>query len=142
MHSDLILMLFDDQVDAQRVYDAIQSMRHSQLLGLDHAIIVSRDNHGEINLFQKRHPSNASWETDPLSTIADQIFSSDTEKRQTELSRMGVDDRFAKRIVESLEVSNSALLALLRYEDIADRDELVRTLALFRGQILQTTVSA
>ena len=143
MRSDLILMIFDRQVDTQRVYDAIQSMRHSQILGLDSAIIVTRNHAGEISLFQKRVVSGGqkAKNADVLGEIAELFFAPDSEERRTALVKLGLDERFVARIFREMDVDKSALCALLSYDDIADRDELVGTMALFRGQIYQSTIS-
>ena len=144
MRSDLIVMIFDRQVDSQRVYDAIQSMRHSPLLGLDSAIIATRDSAGETNLYQRRKVPGAtrSGVADALGLIADQLFCPDSEERRATLGKMGLDAGFVERILQAMDRDRPALLVLLGYDDIADRDELVRTLALFRGQIHQSTISS
>ena len=79
---------------------------------------------------------------DALGLIADQIFRPDSEERRATLGKMGLDAGFVERILQAMDRDKTALLALLSYDDIADRDELVRTLALFRGQIYQSTISA
>ncbi len=143
MRSDLILMIFDRQVDAQRVYYSIQSMRHSQILGLDKAIVVTRDSAGGISLTLRQDVPDTSPTkgADLRVQIANLLFSPDSEERNTALVKLGLDERFEKRVIKAMDAGKSALLALLRYDDIADRDELLRVLALFRGQILHTTIS-
>jgi hypothetical protein len=69
-----------------------------------------------------------------LGEIAELLFGPDSDERGIALARMGLDERFVARVSQVFETDQSALLALLRYEDIADRDELLRTLNLFRGQ--------
>jgi uncharacterized membrane protein len=137
-------MIFDHQMDSQRVYDAIQSMRHSPILGLERAILVTRDSQGEISLYQRRDLPDAPGAkgADELGQIADALFGPDSEERGAALVKMGLDGRFVKGVTREMQAEKSALLALLRYDDVADRDELLRTLRLFKGQILQTTISS
>jgi uncharacterized membrane protein len=144
MRSDLIAMVFDCQIDTQRVYDAIQSMRHSPILGLDKAIIVTRDSTGKTSLYQRRDvptPPEAK-DGDVLGLIADLLFGAVVEERMAAWVKAGLDEQFREGVVQAMETYKSALLTLVRYDDIADRDEFLRILTLFKGRVHSTTISA
>lgn len=143
MYSDLIAMIFDRHVDTQRVYDAIQSMRHSPILGLGKAVIVNRDSTGRTSLYQRREVPAApkAKEADVLGLIADLLFGAAADERMATWGKVGLDEQFVESVVRAMETDKSALLALVRYDDIADRDELLRILALFKGRVHQTTMS-
>ena len=143
MRSDLILMIFERQGEAQRVYDAIQSMRKEPLLGLENAAVVTKDSAGTVSLYNRRlvpvHQEAAS--DDLLSLVADLVFGTPPEDVVRALSRAGMDDRFVPRVTWAMKEDSSALLILVRHDSVSDEHELLRTLALFKGVIYQTTLS-
>jgi uncharacterized membrane protein len=98
---------------------------------------------GKIRMYQGRdvpkdHENTHADQTDVIVRI---IFEADSGRRNLALDKIGMDERFADSVLHAIEEEKSALITLMRYEDIADKDELIKVLNLFQGQIYQTTIS-
>ena len=142
MHNDLIVMTFDREGEAQRVYDSLQSMRKSPLLGLEDAAVVTVDSAGTVNLHQRRKLPAALGTTvsELLGGIADLIFGDPPEEMVRALAKEGLDDRFVEKVARMMGNNSSALLFLVAYNSMGDTGELLGALALFKGKIHQTTL--
>jgi uncharacterized membrane protein len=144
MHNDLIVMTFDREEGARRIYDSLQSMRKSPLLGLEDAAMVTVDSTGSVTFHQKRKLPVAEGATggDLLSLIADLIFGDVPKEVVRALANGGLDDRFLANVARTMGNNSSALLFLVAYNSMSDTSELLGALALFRGKIHQTTLSS
>ncbi len=142
MHNDLIIMTFDHEEDAQRIYDALHIMQKSPLLGLEDATMVTVDSTGNATFHQKRKllPEPGTTNGDLLSLIADLIFGDPTKVSPRAMAREGLDEHFLKKVSRMMGNNSSALLFLVSYNDVSDASELLSTLALFRGKIHQATL--
>ncbi len=143
MHSDLIVVTFDEEEEAQKVYDALQRMRKSQLLALENAAVVSKDSAGKVRSYGPREltvPPEATGD-DLLDLLADLIFGTPPERRVRGLVEAGLDEGFLQEVGRAMGGRSSALLFLVRYDSMGDTDELLSALALFKGKVHQTTLS-
>lgn len=142
MQNDLIIMTFDHDEDAQKIYDALHIMRKSPLLGLDDAAMVTVDSNGSATYHRRsKLPSEPDGAYgDLLSLIADLIFVDPTEVLLSAIARMGLDERFLEKVSRMMGNNSSALLFLVAYNSVGDASELLGTLALFKGKIHQTTI--
>jgi len=142
MHSDLIIMTFDHDEDARRIYDALYIMRRSPLLGLDDAAVVTVDSTGSATYHRKRKlpPEPGATYGDVLSLITNLIFVDPTKVTLSTMARVGLDERFLEKVGRMMRNNSSALLFLVAYNSVSDASELLSTLALFKGKIHQTTL--
>ena len=142
MHSHLVVMTFEGEREASRVYDALQRMRASPLLGLEHAAIVSSDSQGRLAVSQKWELTRA--RKDPHSDLAGSaaalLFGDPPEELVQSLASKGFDDRFRQQIIQALPDGSSALLILMPRDGQVDRGRLLGTLTLFKGQLFETTL--
>jgi uncharacterized membrane protein len=144
MHNDLIIMTFDREEEAQRVYDSLRSMRKSPLLGLENTAMVTVDSAGSDTFHQKRKLPRDPKTTagDVLSLMADLIFGNPSEETLRALTKKGLDEGFVEKVGQTMGKNSSALLFLVDYNSMSDTSELLSALALFRGKIHQTTLSS
>lgn len=142
MHNDLIIMTFDHDEDAHRIYDALHIMRKSPLLGLDDAAMVTVDSTGNATYHRQRKlpPEPGATNGDLLSLIAELIFVDPTKVMLSAMARVGLDERFLEKVSRMMGNNSSALLFLVAYNSVSDASELLGTLALFKGKIHQTTL--
>ena len=135
MNSDLIVMTFDDGEMAQTVYEALQAMRKSKVLGLGDSVTLSTDGAGRVRLHQG---AEASTGLAPL--LAETILRS-PEGEASELDVVKLDHDFLDTVVAGLRHNHSALLFFIDSDGLSDACELLDALALFRGIIHQTTLT-
>ena len=135
MNSDLIVMTFDDGEMAQTVYEALQAMCNSQVLGLGDSVVVTTDGAGQVR--QQQGPE-ASTGLAPF--LAEMILRS-LEVEASELDRVKLDDDFLNTIAVALRHNHSALLFFIDSDGLSDACELLNALALFCGTIHQTTLT-
>jgi uncharacterized membrane protein len=142
MHSHLIVVTFDREEEAPGVYDALQKMRGSPLLGLEHAAAVTKDSRGKLSLYQKRELSRAGVDPGddlPNSAIA-LLFGDPPHDMVQALVETGFDDRFREQVVQAMGEDSSALLFLVTRDSDVDRSRLLDILTLFRGRVFETTL--
>jgi uncharacterized membrane protein len=120
---------------AQTVYNSLQAMRKSAILGLDDSVIVTKDGTGRIRL----HPGSQA-STGLAGRLADLILRSPVGVVPA-VGGLNLDDGFVKAVVSALRNNSSALLIFLDSSSLSDRVELLNVLALFRGTIHQTTLA-
>jgi len=144
MHNDLIIVTFDREEEAQRIYDALRRMRKGPLLGLEDAAMVTVDSTGSAILHQKRKlpPDPRATNGDLFSLIADLIYSDPPEAMLRTLAKEGLDESFLEKVKRTTGNDTSALLFLVAYNSMSDTGELLNALALFKGKIHQTTLSS
>jgi uncharacterized membrane protein len=134
VNGDLIVMTFDNDEMAYTVYNSLQAMRKSPVLGLEDTAIVTKDDAGNVRL---RPEPRAGADLAPL--LGDLIFRSSERVVPDGLSPH-MDDEFSRTVGIALHNGGSALLFFLHPESLSDRGELLRALRLFRGRIHQTTL--
>jgi len=144
MHNDLIIVTFDREEEAQRIYDALRRMRKGLLLGLENAAMVTVDSTGNATLHQKRKlPADPrATNGDLLSLIVDLIYGDPPEAMLRALANEGLDESFLEKVKRTMGNDSSALLFLVAYHSMSDTGELLNALALFKGKIHQTTLTS
>jgi uncharacterized membrane protein len=134
VNGDLIVMTFDGDEMAQTVYDSLEAMTKSHVLGLEDAAIVDKEGSGKIRL---RPESEASA---GLAALLGDLLLRLLLKSAPDGIEEYVDDEFLRTVGAALHDSGSALLFFLHPDSLSDTDELLSALALFRGRIYQTTL--
>lgn len=134
MNGDLIVMTFDGDEMAQTVFDSLQAMTKSQVLGLDDAALVTKDGAAQARL--RPEPANSTGLAALLGAL---LLRSPLEVVPNEVKEY-VDDDFLRTVGVALQNSGSALLFFLHPDSLSDSGELLGALALFRGRIFQTTL--
>jgi uncharacterized membrane protein len=142
MHSHLVVMIFEREDEASSVHDAIQRMRGSQLLGLEHAAVVTKDGRGRLSVIQKRELSRTGVESDNdlVEPAIALLFGDPPEEMVQTLAKKGFDDRFREQVFQALGDNSSALLLLITPDSDVDRSQLLRILTLFKGRVFETTL--
>ena len=142
MHSHLIVMIFEGEEEAPRVYDSMQRMRGSSLLALEHAAAVTKDDRGRLAVYQKRELSSAGVDPgdDLVSPAIALLFGDPPHEMVQALVKKGFDDRFREQLVQAMDDSCSALLFLITREGQVDRSRLLNVLTLFKGRVFETTL--
>ena len=141
MHSHLIVLIFEREEEASGVYDALQQMRGSPLLGLEYAAVVTKDGRGRLAVFQKRELSRSG--VDPHDDLVNPtialLFGDPPEEMMQALTEKGFDDRFREQVFQALGDNSSALLFLITHDSNVERSQLLGILTLFKGQVFETT---
>ena len=142
MHSHLIVMIFEREEGAPRVYDALQQMRGSPLLGLEHAAAVTKDSRGRLAVYQKRELSRAGVDPgdDMVNSAIALLFGDPPDKLVQALVEKGFDERFREHVVQAMASNCSAFVILLPRDSQVDRGRLLGILTLFEGQVFETTL--
>jgi uncharacterized membrane protein len=142
MHSHLIVMTFEGEEDAPRVYEAFQRMRGIPLLGLEHAAALTKDSRGRLAVFQKRDLSRTGVDPgdDLLRSAIALLFGDPPDEVVQVLIEKGFDDRFRGQIAQATGDNSSALLILMARESNVDRSRLFGILTLFKGIVFETTL--
>lgn len=143
MQNDLIIMTFYNEAEAHKVISSLRDMRKSQILGLDQVSIVTKDSSGKVWLHHKYEISpRKQGNSDPiLRFFAALIFNTFPAEIVQNLVDVGLDETFIHSIAHKMGKHSSALLFYIDHDDIEDKDELLKALSLFWGDIHQTTIS-
>jgi uncharacterized membrane protein len=142
MHSHLIIMIFEKEEEAPRVYDALQQMRGSPLLGLENAVAMTKDGHGNLAVTQKRKlpPTGVVQHDDLTSLTIASLFGEPPDEMLQLLTRKGFDDCFREQVVRAMANHSSALIILISQDSQVDRGQLLGILKLFKGKVCETTL--
>ena len=142
MHSHLVVMTFEGEREAFRVYDVLQRMRSVPFLGLEHAAIVSCDGQGHLAVTQRKELARdrKDPESDLVGSAAALLFGDRPDDKVQALAKKGFDDRFREQILQAMPDDSSALLILMPRDGQVDRGRLLGTLTLFKGQLFETTL--
>ena len=135
MNSDLIVATFNSPEMAQTVYDSLQAMSKSLVLGLDSAAIVARDGAGSL----VAHP-RPKCEPGLADVLAGLIFGIADPSRSS-APKEELDVEFLETVASAFCENSSALLFLMDPDSLGDTRELLSVLSLFPCTIHQTTVS-
>ena len=146
-----VVITFDDEDEAVKVLDAMQSMWKEPLLKLEQAVVVTKDQVGEVRLRQTRDLAAGGTVAGEsvLSLLAGLIFGRsfgivwgiDVGKAVRDLTGYGFDENFLTAVDKTMGHNSSAIMFLVRRDSTSDPDEVLKVLTLFRGIIHQTTLS-
>jgi len=146
--SDLIVVAFPDELQAEEVRLELLKLQRDHLVDLEDAVVVQREDDGAIKLRQLHNLtasgalSGGFWGTligalflSPLFGLA---VGAAAGAAAGALSDVGIDDGFMKSMGESLRPGTSALCVLVRK---ATPDKVLEELKPFDGRILRTSLS-
>jgi uncharacterized membrane protein len=142
MHSHLVVMTFEQEEEATRVYDALQRMRGRLLLGLEHAAAVTKDSRGRLAVYRRTELSRAGKDrgADLVGSAISLLFGDPPDDVVQALVKEGFDDRFREQVAGAVGNNSSALVLLIARDSDADRGRVLGTLTLFKGTVFETTL--
>lgn len=147
--SELIVLAFDDVTGAFDVRDRLIELQKQQLVTLDDAAVVVRNEDGKVDVKQAKSLVGAGalggafwgmligllffmpWLGLAIGSITGALAGKFTD--------IGVDDDFIEEVSETIEPGNSALFLLV--EDVV-ADRVVEELKAFEPEVLRTNLSA
>ena len=144
MASELIVAAFPRRTEAGTVLDALRSMRKAPVLELENAVVVSKKRDGTVALHREEVLSSKRSSEDRvlLKSFARLLWGAGAEGAVDSQACGGMDEHFVRETVKMLKDNASAVLILARPGDAHDVDETIGVLALFRGKICRTTLTA
>jgi len=142
MHSHLIVVTFEQEDEAPKVYDSLQRMRGSSRLGLNEATVVTKDRAGTLSLIQKRKlpPAGGGRGDNLANPIIILLFGDPPDEMLQALAGEGFDDRFREQVLQAMAGNCSALVILTPRDSRVDRGRLLGILTLFKGKVFETTL--
>jgi uncharacterized membrane protein len=142
MYGSLIVMTFEREDEAPRVYETLQRMRSSPLPDPANVAAVTKDSQGRLAVTQKREllPAGQAAGDKSFSSAISLLFGEPPEEQLQALAKDGFDDVFRQRVRETMGNNSSALLILMKRGTQVDRGRLFGILNLFDGQVSETTL--
>ena len=141
MSSKLIVMTFPHRRDAKTVLKAMETMRKSPILNLDNSVLVTKNKRGCFTYqYNEMKEAQGNRKIRILLSLAQLIFDPSHEAAVSPLIKKGLDDRFMRDIAEVMQEDASALFLLIDKESGFDNHEILKTFALFKGTIHQTSL--
>jgi uncharacterized membrane protein len=131
-------MTFAREEDAFKALSGLETMRDSQLFGLENVVLVSRDSNGGAVVHQRWKPPDQPSSQFPR-LLADAVLSRSSEERVKWLADAGLDEFFLKEVSEAMNPDSSALLIYIPQDSLTDTHRLLKTLALLEGEVYHTT---
>jgi len=141
MHSELFVLIFNQDEDTRNSLQALQMMRKSRAFGLDNAALVERDGDGKAYIHQySRYPA---WGPVPDDTFlilfTETIFGDTQEDSVRPLVEAGLDEYFLEDVANALLPNSSALLLFFPQDSLIDMRQLLDALSKFKGTLIHTT---
>jgi uncharacterized membrane protein len=146
--SNLIAIAYDDEATARQVLEELKQLTVSRAIALEDAVIVTRDQEGKVKLHQSISTTGAGaaggavWGgligllfLQPLLGMAIGAASGGAAGALTDV---GVDDRFMKRLGESLQPGGAALIVLVAE---GQPDKVLPRVSPYGGTVLQSSLS-
>jgi uncharacterized membrane protein len=142
MNNDLIVMTFDNELDALKAKGALEIIRNRQFLGVANAVPVTKDRAGKVVVHLKK--SLPVDETDPDSQIPGQIvniFFDESEYKVQELVAAGLDASFRQMVNTALEPGSSLILIYIHDDSLVDTQQVLEAIKQFNGTLYHTTIT-
>ncbi|SCY29578.1 Uncharacterized membrane protein [Nitrosospira sp. Nl5] len=154
--SDLVVIGFEDTHKADEVLVRLRELRREYLIDLEDAVIVVRDEKGEIHLKQSINLtaigassgllSGSLWGAvvgliflNPIAGfLLGGVIGAGTGALSGSLSDYGIDDDFIKSLSETIPVNSSALFILARK---VQAERVLAELSDVKGKVLRTSLS-
>ena len=146
--STFVAIQYDDPFKAQEVRLALVKLQREYLIDLEDAVVAVKDDGGKIKLHQAMNLTAAGtvsggfWGTLVgmlfLNPLLGAAVGASAGAVSGALSDVGIDDKFMKKLAESLQPSSSVLFVLVRK---ATPDKVVEEIKQFGGTVLQTSLS-
>lgn len=154
--SDLVVIGFENTQKAEEVLWRFRALRSQNLLDLDDAVVVVRDEKGEINLKQSINLTHYDASAGLLSGgllgamvglvflnpaagfLIGGMIGAGAGALSGSLSDYGIPDDFIKSLAETIPVNSSALFILARK---VQPEKILAELSDVKGRVLRTTLS-
>ncbi len=154
--TELVVIGFDHQQEADRVLTELKRLQKEYLIDLEDAVVAIRQPDGKVQLKQSVNltgigaasggASGAFWGTllgllflNPLAGfVIGGLAGAGAGAISGSLVDYGIDDNFAKSVAETLKPDSSALFVLVRK---AQPEKVLSELSRFRGQVLRSSLS-
>ncbi|HEY2107405.1 MAG TPA: DUF1269 domain-containing protein [Candidatus Binataceae bacterium] len=146
--SDLIVVGFNDEHQAEDVRQRLIKMQHEYLVDLEDAVVAVRDQEGKVKLHQIHNLTAAGAISGGfwgaligllfLSPILGAAIGAGAGAVGGALSDLGIDDNFMKELAGHLAPGSSALFVLVRK---MTTDKVLPQLQGMGGKIIQTSLS-
>ena len=154
--SDLVVIGFENTHKAEEVLWRLRALKSEQLIDLEDAVVVVRDEKGEVHLKQSFNLIHFDSSSGLLSggllgafvgmlflnpaagMLIGSMLGAGAGALSGSLSDYGLDDDFIESLGKTIPLNSSALFILIRK---GQPDELLAELSDIKGKILQTTLS-
>jgi uncharacterized membrane protein len=146
--SDLIVVGYNDEHQAEEVRLKLLKMQHEYLVDLEDAVVAVRDKEGKVKLHQIHNLTAAGAISGGfwgaligllfLSPILGAAIGAGAGAIGGTLSDIGIDDNFMKELAGTLQPGSSALFVLVRK---MTADKVLPQLQGMGGKVLQTSLS-
>jgi uncharacterized membrane protein len=154
--SDLVVIGFENMQKAEEVLWRFRALRSQDLLDLDDAVVVVRDEKGEINLKQSINLTHYDASAGLLSGgllgamvglvflnpaagfLIGGMIGAGAGALSGSLSDYGIPDDFIRSLAETIPVNSSALFILARK---VQPEKILAELSDVKGKVLRTTLS-
>jgi uncharacterized membrane protein len=146
--SELIVIGYPDRETAGRVLDELQGLEKKELIDLDDAALIVRNEKGKFRVTTTDHVvaqttlGGMFWGTLIgflfLAPVAGMAIGGAIGAAAGGLGEMGIKDDFKSRVLEVVQPGNSAILAIIRHSTPA---RVLETLQPFGGTVLQTSLT-
>jgi uncharacterized membrane protein len=144
--SQLIVLTFDDTVQAQQAYDALKKGHSSDLLKIDDAAVIVKQESGKVEI-KNQMDTGTKWGAvgggmvglllaSVFFPVAGLLIGAIGGGLIGKSLNMGVDQKFVKEVTESLKPGTSALFVI----GSGNPDAIAAIFRPFKGTILQTTL--
>jgi uncharacterized membrane protein len=141
--SNLLVATYDDRHRAAEVLVALRSKQQDQLLDVEDAAYVTKDDDGNLKLHQAMILTSVSatgggpW-GGLLSLLLFSPMGGSGAPQASKLSDYGIDEQFAREVASRLRPRTSALFVLVRR---AVPDTIVSEIAQYGGQVMHTSLA-
>jgi uncharacterized membrane protein len=154
--ADLVVIGFENPQKAEEVLWRLRSLKRQHLIDLEDAVVVARDEQGEINLKQSINLTHYDTSAGLLSggllgTFVGMLFlnpaaglligsmiGAGAGALSGSLSDYGIPDDFIRSLAETIPVNSSALFILARK---VQPEKILAELSDVKGKVLRTTLS-
>jgi uncharacterized membrane protein len=142
MHSELFILIFNQDEETRNSLQALQMMRKSREFGLENAALVERDGTGKVLIHQySRYPVWEPVSDDTLLILFTEAIFGDTQEDSVRpLVEAGLDEYFLEDVANTLLPNSSALLIFFPQDSLVDMRQLLDALSKFKGALIQTTI--
>jgi len=142
MHSELFVLIFNQDEETRNARQALQKMRKSREFGLENASLVERNGAGKVLIHQyNRYPVWEPVSDDTLLTLFTEAIFGDTQEDSVRpLVEAGLDEYFLEDVANSLLPNSSALLIFFPQDSLVDMRQLLDALSKFKGALIHTTL--
>ncbi len=145
MASNLVVIGFDDYMQAEKVRIALEQMEEEQLITLEDAVVAAKHAQGRVKIRQEQDFLGSTaigggllglivgavllqpWLGVAVGVLAGKLFKKD----------IGIDDVFISEVSSALKPGSSALFLLVQE---AEADKVLERLKPYKGRVLQTTL--